>query len=313
MDFFNISSVSCDNFRIERFGSSSEYHEIRKKISTEKRHYQTGELTIDIPRTIETIEEAKEYSLNLISKLRLLLSFSHGHDVPIHELMFYRVKDNQQEQIGHERHAMWFGTPGSSSFHVLPGDLNQFLQIAMPLLNDETYVSKTGIKTALNYYNAALTNPIFMEIRFTLFWLSLEAMANAYYENNTRDEIITRAEWKNLKKECELYLMKIGKVEVYEKFLAKISLLRRGTIKEKIDALLSNRKYQMQQYSSEIRTMYDEMRVPFFHGQVIDWAIYSGKIPRLERVLEKLIFKTLDFYENKPINNVIKDDDLSAR
>ena len=58
MDFFGISSVTYDNFRIDRIGSASEYNEIIRKIREEKCHYQTGELIIDIPGSIKTIEEA---------------------------------------------------------------------------------------------------------------------------------------------------------------------------------------------------------------------------------------------------------------
>lgn len=306
-------SVSCDNFRIERLGSASEYYEIRQRIANEKQHYQTGELIIDVPRNIETVEAARNYSLNLISNLRSLLSFSHNYNVPIHELSIYRVKGNHEEQIGHERQTMWFGKPGSSARYVLPRDLNQFLQIALPLLNDDKYVSKTGIKTTLNYYNATLTSFLFLEIRFTLLWLSLEAMANAYYENNPTKEILTRQEWDLLKEKCKHHLTEMDKLDVYETFLGKISVLRRGTIKEKIDALLSDKTIQMQQYSSRVRDMYDEMRVPFFHARVIDWATYSKELPLLERLVEKLIFKLLDFYEKMPSNSIIKDEDLSAR
>lgn len=312
MDFWATDTISYDNIRIERIGTWEEYKKIRKKISEERAHYQTGELTIETPDDIRTIDQAREYSLNLIEKLDLLLSFSHGHDVPIHELMFYEVSDSREVLKGHEINVIWTGKPGAYSLNVYSWGLNRFLMTAMPLLSNEDFVSKTNITQAIIYYNLA-TNINFLEIKFAFLWLGLEAMANAFYKSHKEDMILTRTEWDSLKDICKKYLIKIGKENVYSNLLQKISLLRRGTIKERIDYMLRAPKYQMQQYYSEVAVMYEEMRVPLFHGRRIDWATHSEKVYRLKRLMEKLIFKTLNFYDDKSVYYAIKEDDLSKR
>ena len=312
MDFFATDTVSYSNIRFERIGTWEEYRTIRQRISRERTHHQTGELTIENPADVRTIDQAREYSLNLIENLHLLLAFSHGHDVPIHELMFYEVSDNQQILRGHEISSIWTGKPGAHSLNVRADGLNQFLMTTMPLLLDEGFVSETGIVEAITHYNFA-TNVNFLDIKFAVLWLGLEAMANAFYENSPEDLILTRPEWNSLRNRCREYLAEINKENVFEELLQRISVLRRGTIKERIDYMLRSTSYQMQQYSSEVATMYDEIRVPFFHGRRIDWAAKSEKVPRLKRLMEKLIFKTLNFYENNLIHYAIREDDLSRR
>jgi hypothetical protein len=312
MDFWGAEHISYDNIRIERIGTWEEYKETRDRISRERNHYQTGLLIIETPGDVTTIDQAREYCLKLITKLQLLLPFSHGHDVPIHELIFYEVSAGQEVWKGHEISAIWTGKPGAYSFNILPMGLNQFLSTAMPLLSDDEFVSRTSIIEALTHYNLAM-NIGFLEIKFAILWLGLEAMANSFYENNQEDLILTRDEWNELKNRCRQYLTEIGKEEVYSNLLEKISFLRKGTIKERIDHMLRGRNYQMQQYSSEVAYMYDHMRVPFFHGGHIDWNANGEKVYRLKRLMEKMILKTLNFYDNNMVHDAIKDNDLSKR
>lgn len=312
MDFFATDTISYNNIRLERIGTWKEYTKSRKRITKERTHHQTGELAIETPARIRTIDQAREYSLSLIEKLHLLLSLSHGHDVPIHELMFYEVSDSQQVLKGREISSIWTGKPGAYSLNVRAHGLNDFLNTAMPLLSNEDFVSETGIVKAIIDYNFA-TNFNFLDIKFSVLWLGLEAMANAFYENSPENLVLTRTEWNSLKSRCREYLAEIGKENIYTELLERISFLRRGTIKERIDYMLRSPNYQMQQYSSEVATMYDEMRVPFFHGRGIDWATKSEKVPRLKRLMEKLIFKTLHFYDNDLIHYAIKENDLSKR
>jgi len=288
--------------------------DVRKKIQEERRHYQTGMLTIEIPISMRTIPEAKEYSLDLIWKLRILLSFAHRHDVPIHELMLYEVSDSQEDLREHEIGVIWVGKPGASSLNVRYG-LDKFLATAMPLISLSDFISRTNALLAISYYNLAM-NLDFTEVKFLLWWLGLEAMANAHYENNQQDMVLTRDEWNALKDQCRQFLVEIGKEAVFSDLLARVSFLREGTIKERIDYMLRNPAYHMEQYSEEVASVYEKMRVPLFHGREIDWisdTTLFEKAHRVERLLEKLILKTLAFYDNNMIYHAIKEDDLSAR
>jgi len=312
MDFWAHDKISWNNVRFERIGAWEEYKKIRKRIESERIHLQTGWLIIDIPKEIKNVDKVKEYSLNLIDKLHLLISFAHGHDVPIHELLIYEVSDGRETLKAHEISSIWTGKPGASSLNVYPHGLDRFLNSAMPLISNEDFVSKTNVTLAILYYNLAVSVSL-LEIKFTTLWLGLEAMANAFYESNPKDLILTRDEWNDLKTQCRDYLTRIGKRDVYSKLLQNLQFLRSGTIKERIRYMLKDAKYQMQQYFPEVEIMYDNVRVPLFHGRRVDWTANFDKVYKLKRLMEKIIFKTLDFYDNDMIYYAIKEDDLSKR
>lgn len=311
MDFFSADVVKYDNIIIERIGGSNDYTKIREKIQDERKHYQTGVITIVVPEVI-TVPNVQKYSLELLENLHTLLSFAHGHDVPIQEFMLYEVTDSKEILLQHEIRPVWTGEAGASSFNVLFG-FDKFLETTMPLLSDPDFVSKTNVTLAILYYNHARNMGV-MDVNFLLLWLSLETIVNAYYANNKKDLLLTKEEWDSLKDNCKKYLVTIGKEDVYSKLLQKIAFLRGGTIKEKINYVLNEPTYQLGKYSSEVATIYDQMRVPLVHGQRIDWMSNSFEnIYRLRRLLEKVLFKTIGFYDNKMVHPAIKEDDLSAR
>jgi len=275
MDFWSTSKIILDNVCFERAGTWREYKEIREKIRKDHVHYQTGWLTIDVPNDFETIDKAKEYANDLIDKLHLLLFFAHGHDVPIHELIIYEVTNDHEVLKNHEVGSIWTGKPGASSLNVYSHGLSAFLEKALPLINNGDFVSKTNIVLAMRYYNLAISIN-FVEIMFMLLWPGLEAMANAFYRNNPPSSEI------------------------------------KG-IKEKIKYMLADPKYQMQQYGPDVERMYEKIRVRLFHGGSVDWTTYAYDVFRLKRLMEKVIFKTFNFYDNDLIHYAIKKDDLLAR
>jgi hypothetical protein len=310
MDFWALDKVSWNNVSIDRIGSHDEYKETRDRIAKEKKHYQTGLLTIDIPPEKTTIDEARAYSEAVISKLHLLLAFSHGYDIPISGFSFYEVNAGRETLIAQESSIIWIGRVGTSSINIMSYGLDRICKVAMPLVSDDSFNEKTCISLALTYYNAARNNN-FLDTKFIVLWLGLEAMANSFSNDNPADLVLTREEWSNIKKRCEEYLTSIGKKNVYDNLLKDISFLRNGTIKEKISYMLNHTSYQMSQYSDEIESMYNNIRVPLFHGRQIDWKAHQNKVFRLKRVMEKLILKTLGFYDNDFVHYSIKDEDLS--
>lgn len=277
MDFWGIPKIALDNDNIlfERLGTWKEYNEIREKIRKEHVHYQTGWLTINVPPEIKDVDDAKKYSYDLIDKLHLMLSFAHGHDVPIHELIIYEVSINQEILKTHEISSIWTGKAYPNSLNVYSHGLKAFLETASPLLSDDNFVSKTKVVLAMRYYNVA-TSFDFVEIMFMLLWPGLEAMANAFYKKNPPSQSI------------------------------------KG-IKEKISYMLKSPEYQMDQYIDDVKRMYDDIRVRLFHGGSVDWRKHFSDVLKLKRLMEKVIFKTLNFYDNDLIYHAIKEDDLLAR
>ena len=224
--------------------------------------------------------------------------------------MYYEVTDNQEKLVGHENDTIWTGKASASSENIYSFGLGNFVNATMPLISNPTFVAENNVKLAMQYYTMS-RNIGFIETQFMAFWFGLEAMANAFYEKEPTDLAITKADWNGLKAVCKKYLQEIGKPQVFDDLLRDISFLRRGTMKDKIDWMLQHLNYQMQMYTPEISAIYDEIRVPFVHGRNVDWSSNFDKVFHLRRIMEKIILKTLNFYDRDEVNYAIKDADLS--
>lgn len=312
MDFWMQREITGPNFTIESI-DRDEYKKIRDKIRDDREHYKTGELIIEIPDDVD-VADIKDYYNKFTNRLHTLLVFLHGHDVPIHGYELYKINEGIKVPIETSFSSMYVGRVGSGSANIFHG-MNTCINHCLPLLMNDEFVDANYVLKAMYMYNSALDHSL-LETKFQLLWIGIESLANKYYENNVTDLLLSRSEWKDIKEYLEKYLEGIGKKEVYDRLISKISFLRRGTIKEKIEYMLISTEYDLGTYVEEFRFIYDNMRVPIFHGKGIDWNLdYKPveKVFRTKRLLEKILFKALGFYENDMIHRSIKADDLSAR
>lgn len=312
MDFWALRSFTHNNVKIERYGTFDEYEKARDCIHKENQHAQTGILTINIPDEME--EKIEDYANSIITNLWLLLSLAHDHDVPIQGLWFFDVENGKEIEKGFKISAMRTGKPGKGICWNLHYGLDKFIQKTMPLLEDKTFVSKTNIKHAIGWYNEAQNTNIF-EFRFTSLWIAMEGLANTYDRNNPGKPLLERREWKAMKKVLTTFLKHIGKQQIISSILKRFKFLRERHIEDKICRLLNDKKYGLDQYCGELRRL-NTIRNDILHARRVD--LHSKPSPfdlehRLKRLLQKIIFKTLDFYDNDMIYHSIKDENLDRR
>jgi hypothetical protein len=312
MDFWITSRVTYNNVQFDRLTPWETFRHNRELIDREHQHHQTGNLTISAPPEITTVDAAREYWHDIVNRLHIILAFAHGHDVPIHEMKVYSVDSLKATVIADEWEAMWLGKSGTSSSNVHSHGLQAFLETAMPLISDKKFNKQTKTMLAITYYNSAINNS-FLETKFILLWMGLESMANAFYENNSTDLGVSRQEWKHIKDFCKDYLSLVGKANLYTNLVQDIAFLRQGKTKDRIDKMFNDKKYNLGEYYEFINGVYDDIRNPLFHGETIEWIDKTATVFNLERLMEKIILKSLNFYDNDFVAHAIKQANLSAR
>jgi len=310
MDFFAKPKFMYENIKIERIEDHDEYRRRLEIIKENKVSQNTGMITIEIPKEIESLDQAEEYSKKKLDNLWILLSFAHEHQVFWHGLEIVEV-DGEEIVKRSTYTAIWTGKAGYFCAHMLSPYLEEFLKSAMPLLENEEFISRTNIRHALLLYNLA-QNFTFIEIRFQLFWMALEGMANVYTRIEPIEPPLTKDEWNGFKKVLEDYLDKIGKKEALSEVIRHFSFIREPVARDKINHLL--RHHNLSQYSNEIGPFLN-IRRALFHGRSVDIPPhdFSIAVRKLEGLLEKILFKFLNFYENEMIHPSIKSEDLLAR
>jgi hypothetical protein len=312
MDFWMADKITYKNIEFQRLSPWDQFEENRKRIGREQAHYQTGTLKFSLASEVKTVNAARDSWRELVNRLHLLLPFAHGHDVPIHEMMIYETNAQVETLIAHETESMGFGKAGASSTNVYSHGLEAFLNTTMPLICDEDFNGKTNAPLALMYYNGARGNS-FLEIKSIMLWMGLEAMANTFYDGNPDELRVSKRDWKAIRNFCRDYLTMTGNQATYSNLLNDISFLRQGKTKDRIDHMLTSDSYRMREYVTEVHDIYDNIRNPLLHGRIVDWRANTQRVFKLQRLMEKILFKTLNFYDNDLIHYSIKDADLSAR
>lgn len=311
MDFWILRAFTYNNVKIERLGTFEDYEKAREQIRKTDQHVHTGLLTIDIPDEMD--EKVEDYANSIITNLWMLLSFAHGHDVPIQGLWFFEVENGKEIQKGYKISAMRMGQPGKGICWHLQYGLDKFVQKAMPLLENETFVSETNIKHAIGWYNEAQNTNLF-EFRFMSLWMAMEGLANTYDRRKPGKSFLTREEWRKMKALLVDFLRQVGRKQDAFTVFQRLKFLRERHIEEKICRLLDE-KYGMRQYCDEIPRL-NKMRNDILHARRINLHLKPSPFDlehRLERLLEKIIFKTLDFYDTDMIYHSIKDENLDRR
>lgn len=310
MDFWIQRPFTHENIKVERYGTFEKYKKTRDYIKGKRMHAQTGVLTIKVPAEME--DRAEEYAKPLTDDLWMLLSFAHGHDVPIQGFWFFDEKDGKEIPRGYSISGMRVGKPGGGSCWNLQYGVDKFIQQTMPLLENEAFVTRTNIRHVIGWYNEA-QNTNLVEYKFMSLWMGLEGMANVYDRINPGAPILTVAEWTRMRAVLHDFLVDLDKEEFASNLLQRFQFLRDRHISDKISRLLA--EYGLDQYSNEVRSL-NQMRNDILHGHRLH--IRSKPSPfdlehRLKRLTEKLILKALDFYDNNMIYHSIKNENLDSR
>jgi len=312
MDFWLIKSFVCDNIEFKRLDN---YKKIRDLIRKERQHYQTGTVTVRIPHEISDPDKSIDYTISLLDKCSMLLSFAHNHDVFFNEYTCYEVTDEKTEPKRSCFASIVVGKATGPGPNIYSHGLERFISTTLPLIQNEDFNKETGISRAIVWYNEALDLGV-IETKFLALWMALEIAANSYSEANPRDFLLLKEEWNQLMKEFDKLLkrIKITSKEAIDKLYGALGFARKGHIVDRIAYLLSG--YELSQYNSEIPT-FNKMRNDILHGRTLDYSSKPSSVDnaiKLERLLVKLVLTILNFQDKvNLIHSSILKDDLLAR
>lgn len=194
----------------------------------------------------------------------------------------------------------------------------EFLTIAVPILRNEALTKKTSIDHALIAFTEVKNYALPLELKVALYFMGIETLANAYW-STLRKSSRTSAFFDNTIW-CELHdilEMQLEEREIeqtnQDKFLNIFRKLRDPPIREKIQLLCESNG--LLNYSSQIKAIND-MRNAFAHGRTTELEYGGLQIGLVamcaERLLAKLILKSLNFYDSPAVHPSFKADDLLA-
>lgn len=287
-----------------------------------RKHTVTAIAIISIPVSITKPEDAMSYAKKYLEHYERLLSFAQGHDI-----FFYNYRCVEQYENGKRKtvlsipfEARLLGKPTGSKIVI---DLQEYLDIAIPLMQDAKYSEKTGIKQALIFYNQA-TSIDALELKMALYFLGIETLTNAYYASNKikskeLEPLFDSMTWQAIFQAAKTALKTLDVSQTLtQEFLGKLGQLNTKSApslstEERIKALceaLGLKRYV------EIDAMTD-MRNDVLHGQPpkrnYGDLTAIDVLQAAERLLEKLILKQLNYYKDWPkVHGAIMKDDLFA-
>ena len=167
-----------------------DYTERYEKIKNEKIHYPTGKAKISL--SAYACNEAINKAMSIYSKYERLLTFAQGHYVFSRYYECYEVENgNRHKNGGLLSSVVGVNTPPGVSI-IRPAGIGEFIKTAIPLINNEEYVEKTGIDSAITWF--IVGNPWHIEtvsLMFPIKWMVLEMLANAHAKSKGKEFIIS--------------------------------------------------------------------------------------------------------------------------
>ncbi len=307
MDFWMLRKVEYRDLKIS---PSENYRELHERLRRTKEHLPTGTAIVTIPSTITDVDEAIKYAQERLNFISHILSFAQGRDIYFMPYVCYEIVNDVKKEIKTLWSSIRVGKARGGKLIYSEG-LERFVNMVAPKLENEEFVEKTGIMYAIQWYNEAqnLTVP---EIKFPALWISLEILANAYYKQHREDFLLKADEWRRLIKKIRETLdqMEINS-QTKNRILSQIGRIREGSITDKISRLLD--EYDLSQYFEDVRKI-KKIRDDIFHGRRLNHSEVNSfeNMRKLERLLEKLILKVLDVYDEDFVHSAIKRDSLLA-
>jgi len=306
MNFWGMDSgFSFEEVMFTPFGN---HNDIEKRISDEREHYPTGIVKVHV--SANDCDEAIEKTSNLLANYSALLTLAQGHDIFFREYTCFEIEGSERIKKSTIIHSMRYGRAVGEEI-VNSWKTGLFIKTALPLVRDETYSEKTGIKLALLWSNEAL-NLRFIEIEFSALWFALEVLANSHARSNPRIYLLSQGEWDQLMAKFEelLEALRVGE-GTRPRLFGALGFAKQGSIEDKIKHLLES--YAFSQHSRNIRD-FSEMRNAIFHGRPINSLRLDtyGMMKKLGRLVTKLILSILQSYNAEFIHPALLRDDLLA-
>jgi len=316
LEMLHTNEVKHDRLIITRL---RDHDTIIFNIRTYREYRPTAIATINVPDNIQVAADANEYVKNYIVPYQRLLSFAQDHDVRFVGSSWGKPIEQIEQEI---KQVPSIGkiTKWNSSVIVYSEVLNEFLDIAIPLLTNENYNAKTGLQRALIHYNTGYFLDA-IETQLAMYFVGLETITNAYWDNLIESETLSKTwlfekeTWSVLQKSVR---QKVDELKIEDpsrgKFLNRFGNLKDPPIEEKIKALCN--AYNLPDYSKEI-ALINEMRNDFLHDRKIENTYgnlqYYEVVFCCQRLLAKMILKLLNFYHKHPkVHGAYTNDNLLA-
>ncbi len=294
----NVEFTPLENFR--------EIREERKKS-----HRQTGLVTVD-NLDFNDPDEAFEYIFPFLEDYALLLSFAYGYHVFFNNFSFYEKIDDELKFVKSKSPTMRVGKPTGGGPIDLYG-IRDFIVATIPLIKNDEFVKKTGIKWALIWYNGANIFSNVTEIKLFSFWVCLEILSNSFVDSNNK-EFFPKEKWDLLQNRIRELMENELKFdeEIVNKSINLVGLMRQGSTKERINCLLEN--YDFEMYIENIK-IFNTIRNDISHGRQLNYELEPNpheEMLKIDRLLSKLILKTLNFYDQRCVHSSIHSENLRA-
>ena len=315
---FNLEMRFIDQLKHERLtiNKSPNYEKVVNRYGLLDKEDATAEATIAVPESITKFQDAIDYAHDYLKPYLRLLLFAQSRDVYFRDFRCFEVNGDNRKPIGTSRSTIRTGRALGPTYVC---DLQEFLNIAVPLLKNEKYNEATGLDHALMIHNEGSQYSLTIEVKTGLFFIGLETLANAYWANLAAttsktwlfDKPVWSALWQHLSGKLDELSIKDPE---RSKFASIFGGLKNPPIEEKINMLCES--YGLSDYSKEISAI-NRLRNDFVHGRPTQKE-YCGydliNVMRFsERLLLKLLFKLLNYYLHSPkVHSSVTNNDLSA-
>lgn len=273
----------------------------------------TATCVIDVPSEIASPEDATRYAQDYVRPYSRLLSFAQDHDV-----FFYSFKCFKPDTSDPLYTTLSSIHVGKSKGAAIIDSLPEFLNVAIPILRNESIAKKSTIDHALIAFNEVSNYDLPLELKVSLYFVGIETLANGYWSGLSKDarktSFFETPIWALLRKKIDEHLvsMKIEK-SIHDAFLSAFCEVKDPPIRDKIQLLCES--FNLKNYASQIRAV-NLMRNAFAHGNTTE-SEYGGMQIGLvamcaERLLAKLILKSLKFYDSPAVHPSFVAEDLFA-
>ena len=312
LDFWNLKEIKFGNVTIF---ARPDFREIREEVRRGEDNVYTGTVRVNVNDKL-TPEEAIEYTVEELHDFEILLSFAQNRDVFFNEYECFKIEENLKKSLIKEIRSIRTGKKKRIPI-IRQWGIEDFIKTGIPLLRNDDYNKKTGIKRALHFWvESCLFTPTVIEVDHALNFSALEVVANAHVDNNPKTFLFSEQIWDEISDRFRQLFDDLGiKGDSRSRLLGSLMFPKQGSIKEKISYFLES--IGLPKYEFELSQITD-LRHDILHGHNIE-DNYKGDDPmevvlKGIRLLEKIILNLLNFYHRKDvIHGAYLREDLRAR
>ena len=314
LDFHHLKTINHNNVQ---FIAIEDYNNIReevKKCRESRENILTGTVKVEIPDHIEE-EMATDYSIELLYYYDLLLGFAQNRDLFFNNYSLFNIENGERKHKSTLTKSIRIGKkyPVPIIYHK---GLKNFLEISIPLIMNNDYDKKTGIRRILAFWKECnLYTTSVVEINIPLLFSALEVVSNLFLENNPTTFLFPEERWKEIITDAGKFCDSLNIVgHERDRILGSLGFLKSGSAKEKIQYMLERLGFPI--YNNDLSNII-KLRNDIIHGRKPKDRYESDDPADLAlkclRLVEKIILHFLNFLD-KPqfLHGAYTKEDLRA-